>query len=226
MSNINRHSAGAKQAGQSVGGQFAASQKTEASGAGLAGPVPESVAPALLWCASTEPHSSHSRANQFGGEDHCSGMPEVNQKIMKETLQQYGIESHENSSDHLLPTAPNGGTWRIEMEDIPTSSRREAKLAIADQIEQFDADELFEELWDEGEVRRSEPGLKPSQFLGRLQADERYFKSKAAELRGEVESPHDTATRIALKYPVALETHEDIRDAMIEAIEADRALRG
>ncbi|MHA3724209.1 hypothetical protein ACXR2T_10055 [Leucobacter sp. HY1910] len=35
MSNINRHSAGAKQAGQSVGGQFAASQKTEASGTGL-----------------------------------------------------------------------------------------------------------------------------------------------------------------------------------------------
>ncbi|MHA3724211.1 hypothetical protein ACXR2T_10065 [Leucobacter sp. HY1910] len=38
MSNINRHSAGAKQAGQSVGGQFAATQKTEASGAGLAVP--------------------------------------------------------------------------------------------------------------------------------------------------------------------------------------------
>ncbi|MHA3724208.1 hypothetical protein ACXR2T_10050 [Leucobacter sp. HY1910] len=36
MSNVNRHSAGAKQAGQSVGGQFAASQKTEASGVGLA----------------------------------------------------------------------------------------------------------------------------------------------------------------------------------------------
>ncbi|MHA3724213.1 hypothetical protein ACXR2T_10075 [Leucobacter sp. HY1910] len=35
MSNINRHHAGAKQAGQSVGGQFAATQKTEASGTGL-----------------------------------------------------------------------------------------------------------------------------------------------------------------------------------------------
>ncbi|MHA3724210.1 DUF7007 domain-containing protein [Leucobacter sp. HY1910] len=41
MSNINRHSAGAKQAGQSVGGQFAATRKTEASGAGLAGPAPD-----------------------------------------------------------------------------------------------------------------------------------------------------------------------------------------
>ncbi|MHA3724185.1 hypothetical protein ACXR2T_09935 [Leucobacter sp. HY1910] len=37
MTNINRQAAGAKQAGVSVGGQFAASHKTEASGAGLAG---------------------------------------------------------------------------------------------------------------------------------------------------------------------------------------------
>ncbi|MHA3724201.1 hypothetical protein ACXR2T_10015 [Leucobacter sp. HY1910] len=40
MSNVNRQAAGTKQAGQSVGGQFAASQKTEASGAGLT-PAPE-----------------------------------------------------------------------------------------------------------------------------------------------------------------------------------------
>ncbi|MHA3723749.1 hypothetical protein ACXR2T_07705 [Leucobacter sp. HY1910] len=37
MSNMNRQAAGTKQAGVSVGGQFAASQKTEASGAGLSG---------------------------------------------------------------------------------------------------------------------------------------------------------------------------------------------
>ncbi|MHA3724204.1 hypothetical protein ACXR2T_10030 [Leucobacter sp. HY1910] len=48
MSNINRHSAGAKQAGQSVGGQFAASQKTEASGAGLAGPAVSPARAAIL----------------------------------------------------------------------------------------------------------------------------------------------------------------------------------
>ncbi|MHA3724198.1 hypothetical protein ACXR2T_10000 [Leucobacter sp. HY1910] len=39
MSEINRHSAGSKQAGVSMGGKFAATEKTEASGAGLAAPV-------------------------------------------------------------------------------------------------------------------------------------------------------------------------------------------
>ncbi|MHA3724200.1 hypothetical protein ACXR2T_10010 [Leucobacter sp. HY1910] len=39
MSNMKRQAAGAKQAGVSVGGQFAASQKTEASGAGLLAPL-------------------------------------------------------------------------------------------------------------------------------------------------------------------------------------------
>ncbi|MHA3724199.1 hypothetical protein ACXR2T_10005 [Leucobacter sp. HY1910] len=40
MSNMKRQAAGAKQAGVSVGGQFAASHKTEASGAGLSGSAP------------------------------------------------------------------------------------------------------------------------------------------------------------------------------------------
>ncbi|MHA3724190.1 hypothetical protein ACXR2T_09960 [Leucobacter sp. HY1910] len=41
MSNINRQAAGTKQAGKSVGGQFAASQQTEASGFALLAPEPE-----------------------------------------------------------------------------------------------------------------------------------------------------------------------------------------
>jgi hypothetical protein len=85
----------------------------------------------------------------------------------------------DKSEDYFDIYAPNDTVWQIqyaredEIEDIISKT--------ISQLQNFDADECFEELWEPSFV--SQNHFKPSQFIKMLQEDEETFRELAGELR-------------------------------------------
>ena len=85
----------------------------------------------------------------------------------------------EISEEYFIIEAPNNATWQIqfkkddEIDDII--------LKTIEQLEKFDADNEFTELWSKDFAEHNH--FTPSQFIRMLQEDEASFKELARELR-------------------------------------------
>ncbi|MHA3723747.1 hypothetical protein ACXR2T_07695 [Leucobacter sp. HY1910] len=177
MSNINRHSAGTKQAGEAVGGRFAASQQTEASGAGLAlSPAPDSAE--LL----------HNDAPIT--EDSIQALLEAHDL-------DYGNAEVEDG-DFMTVEAPNHATWRVDTDGFEDGGTMgDLKATIAQDLDDFDPDEQFDEIWSPEFGEHN--GFTPRQFLDGLREDKAFFEHAAMRLRAEAngDNPHQAKALVA-----------------------------
>ena len=84
----------------------------------------------------------------------------------------------ETGEDYFVIEAPNNATWQIQYEKGDNIDRIISKTIM--QLEKFDADDEFMELWSVDFAKRNQ--FKPSQFLKMLQEDEASFKELAEKL--------------------------------------------
>jgi len=89
-----------------------------------------------------------------------------------------GFCIEETDEDYFVIEAPNNATWQIQFEKGDNIDSIISKTIM--QLEEFDADNEFMELWSVDFAKRNH--FKPSQFLKMLQEDEASFKELAEKL--------------------------------------------
>lgn len=157
MSNSTRHSAGSKIAGAAVGGQFAASTRSEADGS--------------VFDDELEAEGGVSEATIS--------------ELIDELDLSHGNNEVEIDGDAVLISveARNNATIRApHAEEAVASgaSLSEVKFALAKDLKEFSADEEFGEIWSPEFGEHN--GFTSSQFLDGLRADEAHFKRAAGTL--------------------------------------------
>lgn len=85
----------------------------------------------------------------------------------------------EISEEYFIIEAPNNATWQIQFEKDDEID--DIILKTIEQLEKFDADNEFTELWSVDFAKHNH--FKPSQFIKMLQEDEASFKELAGKLR-------------------------------------------
>ena len=104
----------------------------------------------------------------------------------------------ESKTGYLVVEAPNNSTRYVDIDPIVSyivEHRLEntldndklilgnIKRAIAESVENFSADEEFDELYDPSNPYKT---FSPSEFIKILQDDETFFKEMASKLRHEI----------------------------------------
>ncbi|MHA3724186.1 hypothetical protein ACXR2T_09940 [Leucobacter sp. HY1910] len=230
MNNMKRQAAGTKQAGVSVGGQFAASQKTEASGAGLSGAAP--LAPVV---------NDHLRrqagwavSQQVNIREIHAAMTEQSNKLYDFQLAVAVKDKYPAAAKMLLEEHPDGHpTWCFtgledaHGNDITVSDEHEWALGDLANDAQYpglgDTDSFAKHTVDLDAALASPPDLN-RRFLDSGEYNERSFSevwSKAQErgdLVGSVRTYEDAAYEIRAELEPEHFSH-------LSADEIDRAAR-